>query len=171
MLLRLLRLGLLSLLFVPQTRPASSIIEESVKELIVKRTVGSFDTFTVKMKTDRTCKTATCTSLGAHFILVAIDGSSCSCRCHQSPFTFLSSIQGCAGVTEVKDFGGELSKHHTVNLYITKSSVKQTILFAPLQAPWPFVVSRFYCSPGLSGSFFFATESLPLTRGTGGCFY
>ena len=55
MLLRLLRLGLLSLLFVHQTRPALSIIEESVKELIVERPAGTYDSFTVNMKPNRTC--------------------------------------------------------------------------------------------------------------------
>ena len=109
MLLRLLRLGLLSLLCVHQTRPAFNIIEESVKELIVERRSSYFDLFTVKMKTGRTCDSATCTSLGAHFVLVAIAGSSCSCQCHHQPFTFLSSIQRCANITQVQDFGGELA--------------------------------------------------------------
>ena len=110
MLLRLLRLGLLSLLFVHQTRPALSIIEESVKELIVERRSGNFDSFTVKMKTDRTCKNI-CSSLGAHQI-----GSCCECQCGAyEPFTFLSSIQRCANTTQVIDFGGEHSiLHHTV---------------------------------------------------------
>ena len=107
MLLRLLRLGLLSLLCVHQTRPAFNIIEESVKELIVERRSIYFDLFTVKMKTDRTCDLATCTSLGAHF--VHIGGSSCTCQCHQQPYTFLSSIQRCANITQVQDFGGELA--------------------------------------------------------------
>ena len=111
MLLRLLRLGLLNLLFVHQTRPALSIIEESVKELIVERTVGNFDLFTVKMKTDRTCHSTTCTSLGAQYLVLG--SSSCSCRCTSyQPFTFLSSIQRCANTTQVQDFGGELSIHH-----------------------------------------------------------
>ena len=106
-LLRLLLLGLLSLLFVHQTRPALSIIEESVKELIVERTVGYYDSFTVKMKTDRTCNHVTCTSLGA--LLVFLGGSSCECHCgNYRPFTFLSSIQRCANTTQVEDFGGEL---------------------------------------------------------------
>ena len=110
-LLRLLRLGLLSLLFVHQTTPALSIIEESVKELIVERRVGYFDSFTVKMKTNHTCDSATCTSLGALFVLLS--SSSCSCRCgNYQPFTFLSSIQRCANTTQVHDFGGELSIHH-----------------------------------------------------------
>ena len=107
MLLRLLRLGLLSLFFVHQTTPALSIIEESVKELIVERRVGFFDSFTVKMKTDRTCDSATCTSLGALFVFLS--SSSCSCLCgNYQPFTFLSSIQRCANTTQVHDFGGEL---------------------------------------------------------------
>ena len=111
MLLRLLRLGLLSLFFVHQTTPALSIIEESVKELIVERRVGYYDLFTVKMKTDRTCNSATCTSLGAHHLFLL--GSSCSCRClNYQPYTFLSSIQRCADTTQVHDFGGELSIHH-----------------------------------------------------------
>ena len=111
MLLRLLRLGLLSLLFVHQTRPALSIIEESVKELIVERRSGNFDLFTVKMKTDRTCDSTTCTSLGAH--LLSLPGSSCKCQCQfYQPFTFLSSIQRCANTTQVQDFGGELGLHH-----------------------------------------------------------
>ena len=114
MLLRLLRLGLLSLLFVHQTRPASSIIEESVKELIVERRSGYFDLFTVKMKTDRTCKVATCTTLGADFVPSGgPGGSSCTCQCGKyQPFTFLSSIQSCARITQVRDFGGELDIHH-----------------------------------------------------------
>ena len=111
MLLRLLRLGLLSLLFVHQTTPALSIIEESVKELIVERRSGYFDSFTVKMKTGRTCNSATCPSLGAQFFYLA--SSSCSCQClNYQPFTFLSSIQRCANTTQVHDFGGELSIHH-----------------------------------------------------------
>ena len=112
MLLRLLRLGLLSLLFVHQTRPALSIIEESVKELIVERRSNNFDSFTVKMKTDRTCNSATCTSLGAQIFLFS-GGSSCSCQCGRyEPYTFLSSIQRCANTTQVHDFGGELGIHH-----------------------------------------------------------
>ena len=103
-LLRLLLLGLLSLLFVHQTRPALSIIEESVKELIVERRVGYFDSFTVKMKTNRTCDLATCTSLGAQRV-----HSFCDCQCTRyEPYTFLSSIQRCANTTQVEDFGGEL---------------------------------------------------------------
>ena len=111
MLLRLLRLGLLSLFFVHQTTPALSIIEESVKELIVERTSGYYDSFTVKMKTGRTCDSATCSSLGGmHVVLI---GSSCECQCRNyQPFTFLSSIQRCANTTQVHDFGGELSIDH-----------------------------------------------------------
>ena len=110
-LLRLLRLGLLSLLFVHQTTPALSIIEESVKELIVERRVVNFDSFTVKMKTDRTCNVVTCSSLGA--LLVHLSGSSCECQCrYYQPYTFLSSIQRCANTTQVHDFGGELSIRH-----------------------------------------------------------
>ena len=114
MLLRLLRLGLLSLLFVHQTTPALSVIEESVKELIVERRSNNFDSFTVKMKTDRTCNSsATCTSLGALYVRLAASGSSCECQCsNYQPFTFLSSIQRCANTTQVHDFGGELSIHH-----------------------------------------------------------
>ena len=112
MLLRLLRLGLLSLLFVHQTRPALSIIEESVKELIVERRSNYFDSFTVKMKTDRTCDLATCTSLGAHRV-----HSFCECQCGSyQPYTFLSSIQKCADTTQVRDFGGELGTHH-INIH------------------------------------------------------
>ena len=111
MLLRLLRLGLLNLLFVHQTRPALSIIEESVKELFVERRAFMSDKFTVYMKTGRTCNTTTCTSLGAQFLFLG--GSSCSCRCmNYQPFTFLSSIQRCADTNQVQDFGGELSIHH-----------------------------------------------------------
>ena len=107
-LLRLLLLGLLSLLFVHQTRPALSIIEESVKELIVERRVGYYDSFTVNMKTDRTCDSATCTSLGAHYF-----HSFCDCQCGiYQPYTFLSSIQRCANTSQVHDFGGELGIHH-----------------------------------------------------------
>ena len=111
MLLRLLRLGLLSLLFVHQTTPASSIIEESVKELIVERRAFLSDKFTVYMKTGRKCNLATCTSLGAQFLVLG--GSSCSCRCQNyRPFTFLSSIQRCANTNQVEDFGGELGIYH-----------------------------------------------------------
>ena len=111
MLLRLLRLGLLSFFFVHQTTPALSIIEESVKELIVERRVGFFDSFTIKMKTDRTCNVVTCPSLGA--FLVHLSGSSCECQCgNYEPYTFLSSIQRCANTTQVHDFGGELGIHH-----------------------------------------------------------
>ena len=111
MLLRLLRLGLLSLFFVHRTTPALSIIEESVKELIVERRAFLSDKFTVYMKTGRTCNSATCTSLGAQRL--SLGGSSCSCRCDSyQPFTFLSSIQRCANITQVQDFGGELSIHH-----------------------------------------------------------
>ena len=121
MLLRLLRLGLLNLLFVHQTRPALSIIEESVKELIVERRSGHFDLFTIKMKTDRTCDSTTCTSLGAHHLFLL--GSSCSCQClNYQPFTFLSSIQRCANTTQVDDFGGELS------IYIHHISINQIAL-------------------------------------------
>ena len=111
MLLRLLRLGLLSLFFVHQTTPALSIIEESVKELIVERRAFFSDKFTVYMKTGLTCNLATCTSLGAQRLFSG--GSSCSCRCASyQPFTFLSSIQRCANTTQVHDFGGELGIHH-----------------------------------------------------------
>ena len=111
MLLRLLRLGLLSLLFVHQTTPASSIIEESVKELIVERRAFLFDKFIVYMKTGRTCNLATCTSMGAQ--ILHLSSSSCSCQClNYQPFTFLSSIQRCANTTQVHDFGGELSIHY-----------------------------------------------------------
>ena len=110
MLLRLLRL--LSLLFVHQTTLALSIIEESVKELIVERRAFLFDKFTVYMKTGRTCNLATCTSLEAQFLIGFIGSSSCSCRCHNQPYTFLSSIQRCANTTQVHEFGGELSIHH-----------------------------------------------------------
>ena len=114
MLLRLLRLGLLSLLFVHQVRPALSIIEESVKELIVERRSGLFDLFTIKMKTDRTCKLATCPTLGAEYVPSGgpLGGSSCQCQCGKyQPYTFLSSIQRCARTTQVRDFGGELGIH------------------------------------------------------------
>ena len=75
MLLRLLQQVLsFSSLFVHQTRPALSIIEESVKELIVR--LVYFDLFTVKMKTNRTRNAATCSSLGAHHL--SLGGSSCS---------------------------------------------------------------------------------------------
>ena len=113
MLLRLLRLGLLSLFFVHQTTPALSIIEESVKELIVERRVGYYDSFTIKMKTDRTCNVVTCPSLGA--FLVHLSSSSCECQCgNYEPYTFLSSIQRCANTTQVHDFGGELIAYITL---------------------------------------------------------
>ena len=75
MLLRLLRLGLLSLLFVHQTRPALSIIEESVKEL------------TVNMKPNLTCgvvgsdRDTFCNTLGAIQLEYTLDRSSCKCQC------------------------------------------------------------------------------------------
>ena len=154
MLLRLLRLGLLSLLFVHQTRPALSI-KESVKELIVERP-GTFDLFTVYMKPNRTCGVAGtdrdtfCNTLGAILLRYTSDRSSCKCQCFGiRPFTFLSSIQRCANTNQVLEFlkfGGELSKHHTVEPNITKSFVKRMIFFGPSQVPWPFVVSRFCCS-------------------------
>ena len=120
MLLRLLRLGLLSLLFVHQTRPALSI-KESVRELIVERP-GTYDSFTVYMKPNRTCGVVGsdldtfCNTLGAFLLEKTLDRSSCKCQCFTyPPFTFLSSIQSCADdVSEVEGFGGELSKHHTV---------------------------------------------------------
>ena len=120
MLLRLLRLCLLSLLFLHQTRPELSI-KESVKELIVERP-GTYDSFTVYMKPNRTCgvvgtdRDTFCIPLKAILLEYTLDRSSCKCQCFTySPFTFLSSIQRCADdVTEVEDFGGELSKHHTV---------------------------------------------------------
>ena len=115
MLLRLLRLGLLSLLFVHQTRPALSIIEKSVKELIVERRWNDFDKFTVKMKANRTCNAATCSSLGAYQIPSGVSSCSCLCRNYQ-PYTFLSSIQRCANKTQVREFGGELGKLH-INIY------------------------------------------------------
>ena len=105
MLLRLLQqVFSFSLLFVHQLRPALSIIEESVEELIVERRSVDFDLFTVKMKTGRTCNATTCTSLGAHHLFLL--GSSCSCQCQRyQPFTFLSSIQRCANTNQVRDFG------------------------------------------------------------------
>ena len=114
MLLRLLRLGLLSLLFVHQTRPALSI-KESVKELIVERP-GTYHSFTVNMKPNRTCgvvgsdRDTFCNTLGAIQLEYTLDRSSCKCQCFiYQPFTFLSSIQRCADdVTLVEDFGGEL---------------------------------------------------------------
>ena len=113
MLLRLLRLGLLSLLFVHQTRPALSIIEDSVEELIVERRTNYYDVFTVNMKTRRTCDAETCSSLGAYHTYLDPGGSSCSCRCEgYQPYTFLSSIQRCANTTQIEDFGGELGIHH-----------------------------------------------------------
>ena len=103
MLSRLLRLGSLSLLFVHQTRPALSIIEESVQELIVERPAGTYDSFTVNMKPNRTCgvfgsdRDTFCTTLGAILLEYKLDRSSCKCQCfNYQPFTFLSSIQRCA---------------------------------------------------------------------------
>ena len=114
MLSTLLRLGLLSLLFVHQTRPALSIIEKSVKELIVERP-GTFDSFIVNMKPNRTCgvvgsdRDTFCNTLGAILSEYTSDRSSCKCECFGiRPFTFLSSIQRCADITQVQDFGGEL---------------------------------------------------------------
>ena len=115
MLLRLLRLGLLSSLFVHQTRPALSIIEESVKELIVERPAGTYDSFTVNMKPNRTCGVVgsdrdTFCNTRANLLEYTLDRSSCKCQCFiYQPFTFLSSIQRCSDdVTLVEDFGGEL---------------------------------------------------------------
>ena len=115
MLLRLLRLGLLSLLFVHQTRPALSIIEESVKELIVERSPRTYDSFLVNMKPNRTCGEVGsfvdtfCAALGAFLSRSTFDRSSFECQCRKyQPFTFLSSIQRCANTNQVEDFGGEL---------------------------------------------------------------
>ena len=128
MLLRLLRLGLLSLLFVHQTRPALSI-KESVKELIVERP-GTFDLFTVNMKPNRTCGVVFsdvdtfCTTLGAYRLRATFDRSSCTCQCRNyQPFTFLSSKQRCADTTQVRNFGGEFSKHHTVEPWYNEIEV------------------------------------------------
>ena len=119
MLLRLLQqVFSFSLLFVHQTRPALSIMEESVEELIVERRSVHFDLFTVKMKTGRTCNATTCSSLGAHHVFLS--GSSCECQCaNYQPFTFLSSMQRCADTTQVRDFGGELiiSIHHIIYFF------------------------------------------------------
>ena len=119
MLLRLFRLRLLSLLFVHQTRPTLSI-KESVKELIVERP-GTFDLFTVNMKPNRSCEEAGsavdmfCAALGAHRSRATFDRSSCTCQCRNyQPFTFLSSKQRCANTNQVRDFGGESSKHQAV---------------------------------------------------------
>ena len=140
MLLRLLRLGLLSLLFVHQTRPALSI-EESVKELIVERPV-TFDLFTVNMKPNRTCGVVGsdldtfCIKLGAHRLRATFDRSSCTCQCRNQPYTFLSSKQRCANINEVRDFGGEFSKHHTVNLYNYNEVLgKTTDFLCPIASP------------------------------------
>ena len=146
MLLRLLRLGLLSLLFVHQTRPALYINEESVKELIVERSPGTYDLFTVNMKPNRTCGEVGsfldtfCTTLGAHLLSYTFDRSSCKCECRNyQPFTFLSSKQRCANTNQVRDFGGEFSKHHRVNLYITEESNAQSLLlFWSLAGPYQF---------------------------------
>ena len=100
-----------SLLFVHQTIPALSIIEESVKELIVERTSGYYDLFTLKMKTDRFTSCNVCNSLGALHVASRV-GCKCECR-NDQPYTFLSSIQRCANTTQVHDFGGKLSIHHT----------------------------------------------------------
>ena len=148
MLLRLLRLGLLSLLFVHQTRPALSINEESVKELIVERSPGTYDLFTVNMKPNRTCGEVGsfldtfCTTLGAHLLSYTFDRSSCKCECRNyQPFTFLSSKQRCANTNQVRDFGGEFSKHHRVNLDITEESNAQSLLlFLSLAGPYQKVI-------------------------------
>ena len=123
MLLRLLRLGLLSLLFVHQTRPALSI-KESVKKLIVERSLGTYDSFTVNMKPNRTCGEVGsfldtfCTTLGAHLLSSSPDRSSCKCQCRNyQPYTFLSSKQSCAKRKQVRDFGGEFNKHNSEPLY------------------------------------------------------
>ena len=120
MLLRLLRLCLLSLLFLHQTRPELSI-KESVKELIVERPAGTFDSFAVYMKPNRTCgddvadRINFCSTLGAYPDFLSSTSDSCKCECRNyKPFTFLSSKQRCANTKQVRDFGGELSKHHTV---------------------------------------------------------
>ena len=117
MLLRLLRLGLLSLLFVHQTRTALSFIEESVKELIVERRSGNYDLLTVKMKTDRRTCNYVCSSLGA----VHVPDVNCKCECRKEPYTFLSSIRRCAyNASQVHDFGGELRIHHTAQGHPTR---------------------------------------------------
>ena len=98
-----------SLLFVHQTRPALSLIEKSVKELIVERRTRYFDIFTVKMKTNSRCNGVICSSLGA--IQVGTGLSYCKCECRKEPYTFLSSKQRCANSAQVQQFGGELSIH------------------------------------------------------------
>ena len=115
MLLRLLQLIVsFSLLFVHQTRPALSIIEESVKELIVERRSNFYDLFTIKMKTDRTCDTKTCRSLGGE-LYVQGGQRSCQCQCFYHPYTFLSSIQRCANTTQVHDLlGGKHVLYHHI---------------------------------------------------------
>lgn len=111
-------LRLLSLLLVHQTKPALSLVKESVKELIVDRP-GTYDSFTVNMKPNRTCgevgsdSDTFCTTLGALLLRSSSDRSSCECQCYNfEPYTFLSSIQRCADITQVQDFGGEFI-HHT----------------------------------------------------------
>ena len=115
MLLRLLQLIVsFSLLFVHQTRPALSIIEESVKELIVERKSNFYDLFTIKMKTGRTCDTKTCNSLGGE-LFVQRGQRSCQCHCFYKPYTFLSSIQRCANTTQVHDLlGGKHVSYHYI---------------------------------------------------------
>ena len=135
MLLRLLRLGLLSLLFGHQTRPALSI-KESVKELIVERP-GIYDSFTVYMKPNRTCgelatdRIAFCRTLAAYPdpSSSTSDRDSCKCQCREyQPFTFLSSEQSCATNTkQVGDFGGEFSKHHTVEPWYNETLYNEVL--------------------------------------------
>ena len=144
MLLRLLRLGLLrgllSLLFVHQTRPALSI-KESVKELIVGRSPGTFDLFTVNMKPNHTCgevgthQDTFCTTLGAYLLSSSFDRSSCTCQCRNyQPYTFLSSKQSCVKTKQVRDFGGEFSKHYAEKLYIIVLGKRNDFL-CPIASP------------------------------------
>ena len=143
MLLRLLRLGLLSLLFVHQTRPALSI-KESVKELIVERP-GTYDSFTVYMKPNRTCgvvgtdRDTFCNTLGAILLGYTSNRSSCKCQCFGiPPFTFLSSIQKCANINQGRKFlkfEGELSKHHTVEPRYNEVLGKANDFLFPIASP------------------------------------
>ena len=144
MLLRVLRLGLLSLLFVHQTRPALSIIEESVKELIVERPAGNYDSFTVNMKPNRTCgvvgtdRDTFCNMLGAYLLEYTSNRSSCKCQCRIPPFTFLSSIQRCANINQGRKFlkfEGELSKHHTVEPRYNEVLGKANDFLCPIASP------------------------------------
>ena len=117
MLLRMLRLGLLSLFFVHQTTPALSIIEESVKELIVERRAFLFDIFTVYMKTGRTCNLATCTSLGAQYLVLGSSALAHADARVTSPTPFYLQYRGALIQPKYKTLEVSLACIHHISIH------------------------------------------------------